>query len=164
MRLLMVLLISVGLAAAINEGAYLFQKEKYDRPAQTIRLIIPPGTAQRVAAGEQPPELPQKMVFVAGDVLEVVNQDNVEHQLGTIWVPAGASGRLTLDGPNRYSYSCSFSTSRFLGLEVRNPTTWGTRLSALAITVPPLATFLFIYSLAAFPLKPKSRAPSQDRV
>lgn len=163
-RLLVVLILSVGLAAIVNEGAYLLQKEKYDRPPQTIRLVIPAGTAQRVAVGEQPPDLPQKMVFVVGDVLEVVNEDTVQHQLGPVWVPPGTSGRLTLAEPNRYSYACSFSTSRFLGLEVRQPTTLGTRLSALAIAVPPLATFLFIYSLAAFPIKPRGSAPPQGAI
>jgi len=163
-RLLLTFLVSAGLVAAINEGAYLFQKEKYDRPPQTVQLLIPSGTALRVAAGEQPPGLPQKMVFVVGDVLEVKNEDTVAHQLGPVWVPPGASGRLTLDQPNRYSYSCSFSAARFLGLEVRKPTTLATRLSALAIGVPPMTAFLFIYSLAAFPLKPKVASPPSGAV
>ena len=154
MRFLVTTLVAVALAALINEGAYLFQKEKYDRPPKTIQLIVPPGTAKRLAAGESIASIPEKMIFVAGDVLEVKNEDSVAHQLGPIWVPAGATGRLELNDPNKYTYSCSFTTQRYLGLDVRQPTTLGTRLTAMAVGSPPLMVFLFIYSLLVFPVKP----------
>ena len=132
-RLVITILVSVVVVAAINEGAYLFQKEKYDRPPKTIQMVIPAGTAERLAEGESIDSIPEKMVFVIGDVLEVINQDAVSHQLGPVWVPAGATGRLELNEPNRYAYSCSFSNTRYLGLDVRKPTGLDTRLSALAL-------------------------------
>ena len=153
-RLLVTALISVVAVAVVNEGAYLIQKEKYDRPPKTIQLLIPAGTAARLAAGESVQSIPDKMIFVMGDVLEVKNQDSVAHQLGPVWVPAGATGRLALNEPNKYTYSCSFSTTRFLGLDVRKPTTLGTRLTALIFATPPMTTFLFIYSLLVFKIKP----------
>lgn len=156
-RLLLIALISAVGVAAFNEGAYLIQKDKSDRPPKTIQLVIPAGTAARLAAGESVQSIPDKMVFVMGDVLEVKNQDSVAHQLGPVWVPAGATGRLVLNEPNKYTYTCSFSTSRFLGLDVRKPTTLGTRLTALIFATPPMTTFLFIYSLLVFPLKPKNK-------
>ena len=156
-RLLVTLLISLVLVAAINEGAYLIQKEKYDRPPKAIQLIIPSGTAGRLAAGETVQSIPDKMVFVEGDVLEVKNEDSVSHQLGPIWVPAGATGRLELNQPNKYAYSCSFSNSRYLGLDVRKPTTLGTRFAGLAFATPPTAAFLFLYGLLVFPLKPRQK-------
>ena len=156
-RLLVTLIISLVAVAAFSEGTYLFQKEKTDRPPKTIQLVIPAGTAERLAAGETISAIPDKMVFVEGDVLEVKNEDSVSHQLGPVWVPAGATGRLNLDQPNRYSYSCSFSNTRFLGLDVRKPTTLGTRLSALALATPPTTAFLFLYGLLVFPVKPAQR-------
>jgi len=156
-RLVVTILISLVAVAAISEGAYLFQKEKTDRPPKTIQLVIPAGTAGRLAAGETISSVPDKMVFVEGDVLEVKNQDSVSHQLGPVWVPAGATGRLNLDDPNHYSYSCSFSNTRYLGLDVRKPTTLGTRLSALALATPPTAAFLFLYGLLVFPVKPAQK-------
>jgi hypothetical protein len=153
-RLVISILISLVGVAAISEGAFLFQKEKYDRSPRTIQMVIPEGTAERLAVGESIDSIPENMVFVMGDVLEVVNQDAVSHQLGPVWVPAGAAGQLELNEPNRYAYSCSFSNSRYLGLDVRKPTTLSTRLAALALAAPPTAAFLFIYGLLVFPIKP----------
>lgn len=156
-RFIISALISVVVAGLINEGAYLFQKEKYDRPPKTIQLVVPNGTADQLAAGESIKSIPENMVFVAGDVLEVKNEDSVAHQLGPVWVPAGATGRLDLNDPNKYAYSCSFTTQRYLGLDVRQPTTLGTRLTALAVGGPPLLVFFFIYSLLVFPVKPAQK-------
>jgi hypothetical protein len=162
-RFVITILISVVVVAAINEGAYLFQKEKHDRPPKTIQMVIPAGTAGRLAEGESIDSIPEKMVFVTGDVLEVINQDAVSHQLGPVWVPAGATGRLELNEPNRYAYSCSFSTSRYLGLDVRQPTGLDTRLSALALAAPPTAAFLFLYGLLVFPIKPAEKQGGSKR-
>ena len=156
-RLLVTVLISLVIVGLFNEGAYLLQKEKTDRPPKTVQLVIPAGTAERVAAGESTPSIPEKMVFVTGDVLEVKNEDKSAHQLGPVWVPAGTTGRLELGEPNKYSYSCSFSPSRFLGLDVRQPTTLGTRLAGMALAAPPMAAFFFIYGLLVFPIKAGSK-------
>jgi len=156
-RLVITTVISVVIVAIISEAAYLLQKEKTDRPPQTIQLVIPAGTAERVAAGDETPSIPEKMVFVTGDVLQVKNEDASAHQLGPIWVPAGASGSLELGEPNKYSYTCSFNSERYFGLDVRQPTTLGTRLAALGIAVPPTVAFLFIYGTLVFPIKPKQK-------
>jgi hypothetical protein len=152
-RMAVTLVIAVALVAAFNEATYLLQKEPYDRPPQTVRLVIPAGTAERVAAGEQASSLPDEMIFMVGDELEVVNEDNVAHQLGPVWAPPGATARFALADANRYSYSCSFTTTKYMGLDVRTPTTIGTRLTALAIGAPSVAVFLFIYGLLVYPLK-----------
>lgn len=152
-RFLLVFVISLALVIVINEGAFILQKENSDRAPETIQLVIPPGTAEQVAAGGAGPTLPEEMVFVVGDVLEVKNEDNVDHQLGPIWVPPGSTGSLVLEDANKYSYSCSFTPSKYLGFDVRLPTTLGTRLAALGIATPPMTIFFFIYSLLAFPVK-----------
>jgi hypothetical protein len=156
-RLLVITLVSLLGVVAVNEGAYLFQKEDTDRAPRSVQLVIPAGTSERVAAGEPSPSIPEKIVFVAGDVLEVVNQDSVPHQLGPVWVPPGATGRLDLGEANKYSYTCSFSTDRFLGLDVRTPTTLGTRIAGAMIATPPTIAFLFLYSLLVFPVKPEPK-------
>jgi len=156
-RLLVITLVSLLGVVAVNEGAYLFQKEDTDRAPKSIQLVIPAGTSERVAAGEPSPTIPEKMVFVTGDVLEVVNQDGAAHQLGPVWVPPGATGRLDLGEANKYSYTCSFSPDRFLGLDVRAPTTLGTRIAGAMIATPPTVAFLFLYSLLVFPVKPEQK-------
>jgi len=152
-RLIIVFLISVVLVTLFNEGAYMLQKEKYDRAPQTIELTIPAGTAARVEAGEDVPSIPQEMVFVLGDTLHVTNNDSVSHQLGPVWVPAGSTASLVMKQAEKFSYSCSFATSRYLGLDVRQPTTLGTRLTALGLAAPTMTVLFFIYSILIFPVK-----------
>ena len=153
-RLIIVFLISLALVTLFNEGAYMLQKEKYDRAPQTIDLTIPAGTAARVDAGEDVPTIPQEMVFVLGDTLQVTNDDNVSHQLGPVWVPAGGTASLVMKQADKFAYHCSFATSRYLGLDVRQPTTFGTRLTALGLSAPTMTTLFFIYSVLVFPIKP----------
>jgi hypothetical protein len=93
------------------------------------------------------------MVFVIGDTLEVVNQDSESHQLGPIWVPPGATGSLVMEDIGKLAYSCSFSSTQYLGLDIRQPTTLGTRLLALSFAAPTMTALIFIYSLAARPIK-----------
>ncbi len=166
-RLIIVFLISVVLVTIFNEGAYMLQKEKYDRAPQTINLTIPAGTAARVEAGEDVPTIPQEMVFVLGDTLQVTNNDEVSHQLGPVWVPAGGTASLVMKQAEKFAYSCSFATSRYLGLDVRQPTTLSTRLTALGLAAPTMTALFFIYSVLIFPvktpdqLKPVSEAGQQ---
>ncbi|MCI0519313.1 MAG: hypothetical protein L0Z70_03555 [Chloroflexi bacterium] len=154
-RLAVTLMVAVVLVAAFNEATYLLQKEPYDRAPQTVRLVIPAGAAERTEAGEAVSEIPEKMVFMVGDELEIVNEDNVAHQLGPVWAPPGATAKMTLADANRYSYSCSFTTTKYMGLDVRMPTTLNTRLTALAIGAPSVTVFLFIYGLLVFPIRPR---------
>jgi len=162
LRLIVTLLMALTLVVLINEGFYLFQKEKTDRAPQTMQLVIPEGAAAKVALGEPVPSIPEDMVFVVGDVLEVKNEDTTDHQLGPIWVPAGSTGSLVLEDANKYSYSCSFTPSNYLGIDVRQATTFGTRLTALGIATPPMAVFLFIYSLLVFPINSEKVKKASD--
>lgn len=157
-RLGMVFAISLAFVIAFNEISFLLQKDQYDRAPQTISLVIPAGTAEQIEAGEDVTSIPSEMVFVLGDVLEVRNEDSVDHQLGPIWVPPGTTGRLVMKQAENLAYSCSFQTSRYLGLDVRQPTTLGTRLTAVGLGAPTLTALIFIYSLLVFPINPTAQA------
>lgn len=154
-RFMILFSISIGLVFVGSELAFYFQKETTDRAPKEVELIIPAGTAARIAAGMAVPEIPEEMVFVLGDTLVVKNEDEIDHQLGPLWVPARSTARLTLGEAQRYALSCSFQPSRYLGLVVKPPTTWETRLLALGLTVPATTMFLFVYSLLIWPLTPK---------
>jgi hypothetical protein len=155
LRLVITLLISLVLVWVGSEVAFYFLKSDSDRLPEDIELVIPVGTAEKVAAGEPIPSIPDEMTFVLGDTLIVNNQDSVDHQLGPLWIPPRSKASLVLDAAERYAYSCSFQTSQYLGLNVKQPTTWKTRLVALGFTVPATTAFLFIYSLALWPLDSK---------
>lgn len=153
-RFVWIALISLAFVSAVNEISFLIQKEQYDRAPQIVQIVIPPGTATQLAQGKDTVALPEDMVFVTGDTLEVINQDVVGHQLGPIWVPAGSRGSLLLERAEKFSFSCSFQSSRYLDLDVRQPTTLTTRLIALSLSFPTMASLLFLYSLLAFPIRP----------
>ena len=157
-RAIILFLISLALVWAVSEGAYWLQKDKSDRAPSQIELVIPEGTAASIAAGQPVPSIPDEMVFVVGDTLVVRNNDLSDHQLGPLWVPAGTSASLVLDQANRYAYTCSFQTSKFLGLTVKSATTLSTRLSALMVAVPATTAFLFVYSILIWPLGPRQMA------
>jgi hypothetical protein len=76
-RILISLLLGLLLGVAIGEIPFLFLRETARAPKEIV-LTIPAGTAERVSRGEQPPSIPQNMIFVVGDILLVDNQDVVD--------------------------------------------------------------------------------------
>jgi hypothetical protein len=152
-RLLIVFVICLVFVLAFNEITYMLQKDQFDRQPQTIQLVIPAGTADRVAAGEAVPSIPKEMVFMLGDTLQVKNEDVVAHQLGPIWVPPGGTSSLKMEQADKYAYHCSFASSQYLGLDVRQPTTLSIRLTGLAFAAPTMTALIFLYSLLVFPVE-----------
>lgn len=156
-RLTILLVISLCLVFVGSELAFYFQKEPSDRAPVVVELVIPAGTASRVAAGMPVPEIPEELVFVLGDTLMVKNEDVVDHQLGPLWIPPQSTAKLVLEEAERFALSCSFQPTRNQGLNVKSPTTWETRLIALGLTVPATTMFLFVYSILIWPLKPRDK-------
>ncbi len=158
-RVVVSLLIGLFLGIALNEISFYFLRETA-RPPRTIELVIPPGTAERVAQGEQPPSLPAEMSFVVGDQLVVVNQDSADHQLGLLWIPAGKSASLNLDSSQSYAYECSFQTGKYFGLTVNEPLMLATRLYGILFSGLPMGALiaLYSYSLATAPKEEKHAA------
>jgi hypothetical protein len=152
-------MLSLALVWIGSEVAFYFLRENSDRVPEEIELVIPPGTADKVAAGEPVPAIPDELTFVLGDTLVVKNEDVVDHQLGPIWIPPKTNAKLVLDAAERYAYACSFQNTRYLGLNVKQATTWRTRLVALGFTVPPTTMFFFVYSLVLWPINP---GPKKD--
>jgi hypothetical protein len=145
----------IGLLAAwiMSEASFLLQNTNVTREPRQVEIVIPPGTADRVAQGQAVPSLPADMTFVVGDTLVVKNEDATAHQLGPVWVPPGTSGKLSFDQANQYSYSCTFQPTQYLGLAVRSRVTWTTRLTAILLAGLPTSAMLAVYSLVAFPIK-----------
>jgi hypothetical protein len=139
--------IAIGLLAGLvlSEVTFLFLGRTARQP-QTITVVVPQGTAELVARGEQPPTLPQGMTFVVGDVLVINNEDTVDHQLGPLWVPAGTSGQLVLGKPESLAYECSFQADNYIGLDVFEPLTWGTRIYGILFAGIPMGVLIALYA------------------
>jgi hypothetical protein len=145
-RILISVLLGLFVAAVSTELAYQALKRE-NREPQQVELVIPAGTAQEVANGQAPPSLPDELTFVVGDTLVVVNQDEVDHQLGPLWIPAGTSASLNLDTEENYVLDCSFQPGKVLGMDVLQPVTLGTRLTGILFAGFPLGALFAVYSI-----------------
>ncbi|MCW5876856.1 MAG: hypothetical protein KIS85_08235, partial [Anaerolineales bacterium] len=126
-RFFLVLVASIAAVWLVSELGLRMQGETAVRGPQEVELVIPAGTAEQVAAGESPPNIPLEMSFVEGDVLVVRNHDSQPHTLGPLYVPAQGSASMRLDTADHFALACSFNATRFLGLNVRQATTLRTR-------------------------------------
>jgi hypothetical protein len=153
LRIAISILAGLALALVFNELTFRFLRTEEARGPQVIELVIPPGTAELVARGEDSPSIPADMLFVVGDTLVVRNNDDINHQLGPLFIPAGSSASLTFDTVQDYAYACSFQTGRYLGLDVREPLTIETRILGTLFAGLPLGALLALYSLVAWPTK-----------
>lgn len=157
-RIMISMLIGVVIGALISEVSFLFMQETA-RPPQEVVLIIPNGTADLVARGEQPPAMPLDMTFVVGDVLVMKNEDVVDHKLGQLWIPANSSASLVLSEEQNMLFECSFQAGNYFGLDVRQPLTWGTRLYGVLYAGIPLGILIALYSFVVPPRR-KENAPA----
>ena len=142
----------------VSEIPFLFLRETA-RPPRDIVLTIPAGTSVQVARGEQPPSIPENMTFVVGDLLVVRNEDEVDHKLGPLWIPANSSAQLSLDEEESLAFECSFQPGNYFGLDVRQPLTIRTRLVGIINVALPMIVFIALYSFAMAPKK-KENAPA----
>ena len=155
-RILISLLVGMLIGAAISEIPFIFLRETA-RPPKEIVLTIPAGTAEQVARGEQPPSIPQNMIFVVGDTLVVDNQDSVDHKLGPLWIPANSSAQLSLNQKESFAYECTFQPGSYFGLDVREALTLSTRLYGITYVGLPIAILIALYSLV-IPVKKNESA------
>lgn len=140
------LLLGLLLGAAISEVPFLFLRETA-RPPEEITLVIPNGTSEQVARGEQPPSIPENMSFVVGDVLVIRNEDVVDHKLGQLWIPANSSAQLSLDQKQNFAFECSFQPGNYFGLDVNEPLTMGTRVYGILYAGIPLGVLIALYAI-----------------
>lgn len=140
------LLLGLALGVIVSEVPFLFLRETA-RPPKEITLTIPAGTAEKIAHGEQPPGIPENMIFVVGDTLIVKNEDSADHKFGPLWIPASTSAQLSLDQEESLAYECSFQPSKYIGLDVRESLTLGTRIYGIVYAGLPLGILIALYSL-----------------
>lgn len=152
-RLIVIIAATLVISLAVSELVFISLGEKTDREPMEVELVIPAGTAEKVARGEEEVSIPNEMVFVLGDVLIVINEDNKSHELGPIFVLPGSSASMVLDEANQFAMSCSFRPSKYFGLTIKEPTTIQTRIEGVFFMVPSTVAIVFLYSLVIRPIK-----------
>jgi hypothetical protein len=153
LRMSLFLAIGLLLGFFVSEASFAFLKSEAGRAPARIELLIPSGTADKIARGQSEESIPLNMVFVSGDVLVVKNEDSETHTLGPLLIPPGTSASLNLDQADNLAVSCSFQPSQYMGLDVREPVTFITRLYGLFFAGVPLGVLLGVYSFIVWPLK-----------
>ncbi len=157
-RLLLSLAVGLVLGAILSELGFHLQADTSSRPPQAIDLVIPPGTADKVAQGTS--DVPQDMVVVVGDTLVVHNLDSVAHTLGPLFIPAGSTASMTLSQIGNLAYTCSFEPTKYYGLDVQGALTIWIRLEGVVIAGVPMGMLLGLYSLIVWPLKKTEPKPA----
>ena len=156
-RIVLSMLLGILVGGVTMEVSYQLLKRE-NREPQRVELVIPAGTADKIARGESPPGIPDDMTFVVGDTFVVVNQDEVDHQLGPFWIPPGTSASLNLDTEENFILDCSFQSTSIFGLDVRQPVTLGTRLTGILFAGLPLGALFAVYSVLLTSDKKKEKA------
>ena len=156
----MLFFLGIGIIAAaiFSEVTFRLQGDTTSRDPKTIILVIPAGTAAKVAQGQS--IIPAGQTFMVGDTLQVKNEDSVTQSLGPLVIPPGSSASMKLDQVGSLSYTCSFQPTKYYGIEVQQGVTLSTRLVASLVAGIPLGVLLGVYSLVARPLKPKTKPPA----
>lgn len=145
-RVVISMMIGLLIGLILSEVAFLFLGQTAREP-ETITVVVPQGTAELVARGEQPPSLPEDMTFVTGDTLVIDNQDSVDHQLGPLWIPAGTSGQLILGEPENLAMECSFEADKYIGLDIYDPLTLSTRIYGILFAGLPMGILIAVYAV-----------------
>jgi len=146
-RIIVPVLVGFALGFVMSEGPALWVNDPTSRPAQTVELVIPDGTGERVAAGETAPAIPDGVKLATGDTLLVRNQDRVSHQLGPMWIPAGSTARLVFPRTVSARYSCSFTPVRTFGIQVEQRLTGYERFVFFLVAGLPFAGLLTVVSV-----------------
>lgn len=157
-RILFSIVLALLVGVLISEVPFLFLQETARAPREIV-LTIPPGTAEQVARGEQPPSIPVNMTFVVGDTLVVKNEDSVDHKLGPLWIPANSAAQLSLDQEESFAYECTFQPGQYFGLDVHESLTTGTRVYGILYIALPMAILIALYSFVFAPQK-KENVPA----
>lgn len=74
--------------------------------AEVVEIVVPAGTADRLARGEDVAIMPAELQLSVGDVLRIRNDDDTDQSVGPWQVAAGTSFEMHFGQPGRYQGSC----------------------------------------------------------
>lgn len=86
--------------------------------ARTLEVVIPDGTAARIARGEAVSAVPDELFLRRGDTLVLRNEDRQVHRIGLVWAPPGESTRapVTAEFFAHDGLVCSFHPGGAIGV------------------------------------------------
>lgn len=102
------IVMTVTMAAAVLALASLSACSD-DREAQTVEVVVPAGTQERLDAGEEVVVMASRIELRVGDTLLIRNDDSVTQAVGPYTVAAGEQVEFTYGTPGRYAGYCPLS-------------------------------------------------------
>lgn len=119
---------------------------------RTVEVVIPPGTAEAVAAGRVDSTLPDRLELRQGDTLVIRNEDLVVHRLGTSTVPSGHTVRMAVTPAllGAAGLVCSFHPAGSIGVApLARPGVVHTVIPTLLAGVPLSITLVLSVAIAS---------------
>lgn len=89
-----------------------------DATAYEHDFLIPPGTADRIAAGQLVEIVPAELVVHVGDAIRIVNSDSQDHVVGVFFVAAGETLTQRFNSEGVLEGECSVHPSGAFTLRV----------------------------------------------
>ncbi len=106
------------IAAAVIVVVPLTLSQLVSTQAQTHTFIIPDGTAQRVASGEEVRIIPEDLKMRLRDRLVLINEDSTSHQVASILIGSGERIDTTFSEAITLSGFCSLHPSGQINIRV----------------------------------------------
>jgi plastocyanin len=89
-----------------------------DATAFAYDILIPPGTAGRIDAGEEIEIVPDELVVKVGEAIRIVNNDSADHIVGVFFVASGETLTQRFNSEGVFSGECSVHPSGSFTLRV----------------------------------------------
>ena len=111
----------VTVVAAIGVGIGITMIRNQPRDPQTIEIVVPKGTNDRLKAREKVAVMPSKLEFTVGDYIRIRNEDVVRHSVGPYLVDAGEELFLRYGKAGTYEGYCPVTEDQRYLIVVRDP-------------------------------------------
>ena len=87
---------------------------------ETVTFVIPPGTQEKLEAGEEAVDFPNEIILNAGDTIVIENQDNAVHSFGPFTILPNTTLTKRFDTARVYENSCTFHQDKTMKLVVKS--------------------------------------------
>ena len=87
---------------------------------QTVTFLIPPGTQERLDAGEEAVDFPSEIAINVGDTIVIENQDDAVHAFGPFTILPHTTLTKRFETAKVYENTCTFHQNKKMKLVVNS--------------------------------------------
>ena len=87
---------------------------------QSITFVIPPGTQEKLEAGEEIVDFPNEITLNVGDTIFIENQDSVVHSFGPFTILPNTTLTKRFETARVYESTCTFHQNKQMKLVVKS--------------------------------------------